>query len=197
MNLHAVVASQVGAVNQNVPLVVRVSTGGETTSDSGVATPEYATPGSFQADFDGFVMTVATQAAGKLQAGQRITGTGVKVGTVIVEQTSGPAGGLGDYKLNVSQDELMAVDCEAVFVLIGQVQPMGWKDLQQIDGLNLQGTIRKAYLYGQVEAIVRADGKSGDLITDPSGKVWLVNNVLEDWTYAGWCAVVVTLQNGE
>ena len=116
---------------------------------------------------------------------------------MIVGQTSGPAGGLGDYLLNISQDELMAVACDATFILIGQVQPMGWKDLQQIDGLNLQGTMRKCYLYGQVEAIVRADGKGGDLITDPSGKVWLVNNVLEDWTYAGWCAVVVTLQNGE
>jgi len=196
MNLHAIVAGSIAAVNPRVPLTVRVSTGEEETASGGVENT-YATPGGGVADFAGSLMTVSAVSDGKLQRGQIVAGAGLAGFPVIVEQVSGTAGGPGVYRLSAAQATLSAVAFATSFVMMGQVQPLGWKDLQQIDGLNLQGTLRKAYLYGQVEAIVRDDEKGGDLITEPSGKVWLVSNVLEDWTSAGWCAVAVTLQNGE
>lgn len=81
----------------------------------------------------------------------------------------------------------------APVTLDGQVQPLQYKDLQQIDSLNLQGTRRKVYLYGVKEAIVRSLQKGGDLLTDVDGNTWLVAMVIEQWP--DWCAVAVTLQN--
>lgn len=74
----------------------------------------------------------------------------------------------------------------------GQVQPMSWRDLQQVDGLNLQGTPQAIYFYGEVDAIIRVKSKGGDLITDSNNNVWLVNQVLELWP--DWCKVCATLQ---
>lgn len=77
---------------------------------------------------------------------------------------------------------------------MGQVQSMEWRDIQMLDGLNLQGTRRKIYIYGALDGIVRATDKGGDLITDPNCNVWLVAQVLEHWE-GRWCAVAATLQN--
>jgi len=78
----------------------------------------------------------------------------------------------------------------------GQFQALQYKDLVQIEGLNLNGTRRKIYLYGIVEGVVRSLGKGGDLIVDPDGSVWLVAMVLEQWA-KDWCSVAVTLQDGK
>lgn len=75
-----------------------------------------------------------------------------------------------------------------------QIQALTGKDLKQLDGMNLNGTLRAIYFYGDVEAIVRVMRKGGDLITDSNNNVWLVNQVLETWP--DWCKVAVTLQNG-
>lgn len=75
-----------------------------------------------------------------------------------------------------------------------QIQALSGKDLRQVEGLNLQGTVRAIYFYGDVEAIVRVLRKGGDMITDSDNNAWLVNQVLETWP--DWCKVVVTLQNG-
>lgn len=83
----------------------------------------------------------------------------------------------------------------ATYSVTGQIQAMQYKDLMQISSLNLNGTRRKIYLYGVVEAVVRALNKGGDLITDPDGNVWLVALVLEQWA-KDWCSVAVTLQDG-
>lgn len=83
-----------------------------------------------------------------------------------------------------------------------QVQALTYKDIQQIDGLNLNGTRRAIYAYGDIEGLVRATNKGGDLITIASGVhagTWLVAMVLETWgdgLPAAWCKVAVTLQNG-
>lgn len=80
----------------------------------------------------------------------------------------------------------------------GQVQALTYADLRQLEGLNLAGMQRAIYLYGEVNGIVRATNKGGDLITTPDGSVWLVNQVLEQWNDAGppsWCKVAVTLQD--
>jgi hypothetical protein len=78
-----------------------------------------------------------------------------------------------------------------------QVQALTFRDIQQIDGLNLQGTRRAIYLYGKVDGLVRAENKGGDLITlsdGPNVGVWLVAVVLECWP--DWCKVVATQQDG-
>lgn len=76
-----------------------------------------------------------------------------------------------------------------------QVQAMGWRDLQQIDGLNKQGKLFKVYAYGAIEGVVRSGRKGGDLITfTDTGEVYLTTQVLEEWP--GWCSIACTLQNG-
>lgn len=74
-----------------------------------------------------------------------------------------------------------------------QVQPLTYRDLAQLDGLNLQGEKRAFYLFGDIEGISRPDRQGGDLITMPDKTVWLVALVLE--TYPGWCKVAAVRQN--
>lgn len=92
---------------------------------------------------------------------------------------------------------------EAAISLFGQVQPIATRDLRQADGINLNGTYRRIYLYGDVEATIRPTTDGGDLITFPgavgrlpAGSVWLTVYPEETWANDGWCAVVAVLQNG-
>lgn len=79
-----------------------------------------------------------------------------------------------------------------------QVQALQFRDIAQLQGLNLQGTRRKIYLSGDFEGLVRSQNKGGDLIIFPNdgsqwaNSVWLVAMVLETWP--DWCSVAVTLQ---
>lgn len=75
-----------------------------------------------------------------------------------------------------------------------EIQPMTWQDLRQVEGLNLNGTRRSIYLFGEIDGIVRDQSKGGDLITFPDGSVWLVALVLEQWP--DWCKVAATRQDG-
>lgn len=192
MNLNAVVRGQIGAVNPDLLATVQVSTGYTTAAD-GTQTPAYATPVAFTASITGQVMTVSAVAAGVLMVGQTIAGVGVTAGTTIQKQLSGPAGGAGTYQVTNTPDagsEAMS----STLILQAQIQPLEYRDLMQIDGLNLQGTRRKIYFYGQIDAIVRPTKQGGDLVTTPDGNVWLVALVSEQWQ--NWCAVIATLQNG-
>ena len=76
----------------------------------------------------------------------------------------------------------------------GQVQPLAYKDLIQTDGIAMNGLKNVILIQGNVEGIVRPDKSGGDLITDESGKVWLVVLVMEHWP--DWTKVAVVLQNG-
>lgn len=76
----------------------------------------------------------------------------------------------------------------------GQVQSLTFRDLTQVEGLNLQGTRRAIYIHGAIDGLVRQTNQGGDLITTPDGIVWLVAIVLEHWP--DWCKVAVTQQNG-
>ena len=49
----------------------------------------------------------------------------------------------------------------------GQVQALTFRDIQQLDGLNLQGTRRAIYVNGRVEGLVRVENRGGDLVTVP------------------------------
>lgn len=128
MNLHGIVAPIIGAVNPNIPVTVKVSTG-FTTDDDGVRVPSYT-----------FLYDV-------------------------------PA----------------------------QIQALSYTDLQNLQGLQLNGERRKIYLNGQFDSVNRPRATGGDLITFPDGAkwpfgtVWLVAQVLETWP--DWCAMACTLQN--
>lgn len=49
----------------------------------------------------------------------------------------------------------------------GQVQALSYRDIQQVDSLNLQGIRRAIYVNGRVDGLVRVEGKGGDLVTVP------------------------------
>ena len=78
-----------------------------------------------------------------------------------------------------------------------QVQAMSSRDLRQVEGLNLQGSMSAIYLMGDVEGIVRPLAKGGDLITFPDGSVYLVVIALENWGATPaemWSKVAAQLQ---
>jgi hypothetical protein len=88
---------------------------------------------------------------------------------------------------------LPAVDVEV------QVQALTFGDIQQLDGLNIEGVRRAVYMTGQSFALVRDKSLGGDIMTFPAGvlpegNVWLVAHVLERWP--DWCKLAITLQNG-
>lgn len=76
----------------------------------------------------------------------------------------------------------------------GQIQSLTFRDLTQIEGLNLQGTRRAIYINGAIDGLVRQTNQGGDLVTTPDGVVWLVAIVLEHWP--DWVKCAVTQQNG-
>lgn len=199
MNLHGIVAPIIAAVNPLIPVTVRISTGPGDVQPGGRRTPSYATPGAFTASIaaDGTVLSVSAVASGELQAGQTIAGAGVAAGTMITALGTG-SGGVGTYILDRLQ--AAAVPSEAMTSLLtlqAQVQPLTWRDLQQLDGLNIEGMRRKIYLYGRVDGVVRPIAKGGDLVTIATGGVndgtWIVAQVLEQ--FPDWVSAAITLQN--
>lgn len=83
-----------------------------------------------------------------------------------------------------------------------QVQGLSSGDLRHAEYLNLEGVLRKVYLFGNIEGIVRPNLQGGDLLTfaqDYGGtpQVWLVVAVSEVWPDAaqsGWSSAIVCLQ---
>ncbi|WP_347558572.1 hypothetical protein [Robbsia sp. KACC 23696] len=76
-----------------------------------------------------------------------------------------------------------------------QLQPLTFQDLQQLNGLNIQGERKAMYINGDYQAVMRADQRGGDLFSLPDGTQWLVAQELEDWHgTAGWVKVCVTRQ---
>ena len=75
-----------------------------------------------------------------------------------------------------------------------QIQALDGVDLKQLDGLNIQGTVRAIYLRGVLAGVIRPNGTGGDLITI-SGQTWLVVKVLESWPT--WTKAAIVLQEGE
>lgn len=71
------------------------------------------------------------------------------------------------------------------------IQALDGDALKQLDGLNIQGTIRAAYLYGALAGVIRPDSKGGDLM-EFHGQSWLVVKVLETWP--DWCKVAIAYQ---
>ena len=199
MNLHGIASGQIAAVNPLIPVTVQISAGPPTTNADGSQTPGYASPGAITASIAGTTLTVTAQASGILQPGQALSDltADLLAGTTIVQQITGTPGGIGTYQVNRSQ----TVGSEAMttsYPLNAQIQPITWRDLQQLDGLNLGGVRWKAYLFGEVDAVVRPEKKGGDLLIIPPPNrhagVWLCVQILEQWP--DWCVAAIVLQNG-
>lgn len=75
-----------------------------------------------------------------------------------------------------------------------QVQGIGEKELAHLNGMNIDGILRKVYADGAVSNVVRAKGKGGDNFVF-NGALWLVVHVEEQWP--DWCSVVVQQQLDE
>lgn len=199
MNLHAIASPYVGVINPPLPVSVQISAGAVTDPD-GSRTPGFETPGTVTAAVAGNVLTVSAVTAGKLAAGQTLADltTDLLPGTIITEQLTGTPGGVGTYSVNKAQS-VTSESMTTSLILQGQVQALTFRDLQQISGLNLNGSRRAIYLLGDIDSVSRPQMKGGDVITFPNGSVWLVAVALETWGAAGssdaWCKVVATLQN--
>lgn len=79
---------------------------------------------------------------------------------------------------------------------MGNVQALDGDDMAQVNNLNIQGTIRAVYLYGNVSGVIRPDNVSTSRLiftSNESGvckeREWNVFKVLESW--AAWCKVAV------
>ena len=72
-----------------------------------------------------------------------------------------------------------------------QKQELSFKELQQIQNLNLQGIVCSMYLKGAAYGVYRGAGTGGDKIV-LNGQTWLVVAVPESWP--DWCKVIVQLQ---
>lgn len=72
-----------------------------------------------------------------------------------------------------------------------QIQALDGKDLKQLDGLNIQGTIRAIYMRGALAGVIRANEIGGDLIQFDNQN-WLVVKILESWP--DWTKAAIALQ---
>jgi len=72
------------------------------------------------------------------------------------------------------------------------VQALDSVDLKQLDGLNIQGTIRAIYIRGSLLGTSRPDVKGGDIVQRGAAGNWLVVKVLEAWP--NWTKAAIVLQ---
>ena len=196
MNLNNLVRGAIGSVNPDILLTIQISTG-STRNAAGLPSPSYATPGALTGSIAGDVLTVTAIPSGVLMRNQTLQDTGALLpNTIITGQLSGTKGGIGTYSVNQAQT-VGSEPMTTILTAMGQVQPITWRDIQQLDGLSLNGTRKRIYINGFIEGLVRATNKGGDLITIASGPfvgVWLVAQVLE--AFPAWTAVAATLQDG-
>lgn len=82
------------------------------------------------------------------------------------------------YTIGAGRRQVPAYD--APIVGPANIQAMSTSDVQQLDGLNIQGNIRAIYLKGVLAGVIRPDGTGGDII-EIDGEQWLVVKVLENW----------------
>lgn len=72
-----------------------------------------------------------------------------------------------------------------------QKQELSFKDLQHVDGLNLQGIFCSVYLSGSIYGVDRGTAGGGDKLVF-NGQTWLVVSVPEQWP--DWVRVILCLQ---
>src|SRR4029077_20504026 len=97
---------------------------------------------------------------------------------------------------SVKQPDFTRTPTYQYFDVVGQVQPVTGRDLRQLEGLNLNGTLKALYLNGQIDGVVRVAVKGGDLVKMSDGSIWLVVQQREGVNLsAGWTKVALVLQN--
>ncbi len=79
-----------------------------------------------------------------------------------------------------------------------QAQGLSASDLRHTDSMNIEGVVRSVHMYGNVQGVVRADQKGGDILQFPeipggATRNWRVIQVMETWP--DWSRVLVVLQN--
>ena len=74
---------------------------------------------------------------------------------------------------------------------VAQIQALDGEDLRQLDGLNIQGVIRAAYLRGELAGVIRPRQVGGDVMMR-GAEEWLIVKVLEQWPT--WVKVAIVLQ---
>lgn len=99
----------------------------------------------------------------------------------------------------IDPDTLIQIPAYTTMVAPGNVQTLSSDDLKQVDSLNIEGTLRCIYLYGNFNGILRPDNQPNvtmTFVTNESGETrareWNVFKVLEVWST--WCKVAVVLQ---
>ena len=97
----------------------------------------------------------------------------------------------------VTNADFVQVPAYAVAVpVMVQKQPLTFKDLHQVSGLNLNGEKSAFYVNGNWQGVSRPTAQGGDLITLPNGQEWLVEMLLENWSLtSGWTKIAAVLQN--
>lgn len=187
----------IGAVNPFFPVQLQVSMGASIQADGSEA-PGYETPGNIVASITGDILSVATIGQGRLSVGQMLSDlSGVLLPGTLITGLLTASGGAGS-QWSVNQPQTVALEAMATsLTLQAQIQPIAWKDLQQLEGLNIEGVRWKAFLNGQIDGLVRRERKGGDLLTIPRGNrhagQWLVAQVLEQWP--DWVMAAITFQN--
>ncbi len=73
-----------------------------------------------------------------------------------------------------------------------QVQALTTAKLVQLEQLNIAGSTHVLFISGEIDGVLRADRKGGDLITLSDGRRYLVTAVLEQWS--NWAQASVTMQ---
>lgn len=77
--------------------------------------------------------------------------------------------------------------------MLAQIQALDGKDLQQLEGLNIQGAIRSIYIRGSLSGTNRPNQTGGDIIKRKNDtETWLVVKVLETWD--NWTKAAIVQQ---
>lgn len=200
MNLNAIVSPYTATVNPSLVGTVMASNGWIDEGDAAVT-------GSITTN----QLTVSAVTSGALAVGSALAGDNTTPGTTVLAFGTG-TGGIGTYTVSISQTALSAeiiATGDGTRVpqyittagVVMQVQALTGRELEHIDSLNIQGTMRGVYINGSVQGLNRAAMKGGDVLLIPTGltgqtnDTWLVDQVLEGWDTGGWCKVAVRLQN--
>lgn len=75
-----------------------------------------------------------------------------------------------------------------------QIQALDSDALKQLEGMNIQGSIRAIYLRGVMAGVIQPKNEGGDIVKrNNETEEWLVVKVLETWPT--WTKAVIVLQS--
>lgn len=127
---------------------------------------------------------------------------GIVRGAITTVNPDSPAVFLASIGNTVGADYKQAPGYAAPVDVRIQIQPLGKEELRHVDRLNLQGTFRTIYMFGDAQQIIRVTQKGGDLLQFAPFKGQAVQNWLTigpvsgAWNVnqGGWTKLVVCLQ---